>query len=272
MMMTLLFSKIIVSAGIVVTVTATAERYGPRVGGLAASLPQLAVVSLVFFGLEQGLEFAAETAFWNISGICSTIPFVIGYVAGAAFAPGRRLLSIAAGTLAGNMLFVVATATLGAIRLPALTVVPLAAVLCAGTLWFVRHLPDTAPLQRVGTSVTLLAVRAVLASVAVVVVTSVAHILGPKWSGLVTGYPVNALPVIAVLHFHYGLDVVRAMVKVWPIGVFGICLFNLAAWLTVARLGLTASILLGYVADLVYLLLVDTARRMWLAREAAPSP
>jgi len=67
--------------------------------------------------------------------------------------------------------------------------------------------------------VALLAVRAGLARVAVVVVTSVAHILGPKWSGLVTGYLVNALPVIAVLHFHYGLDVIRAMAKVWPIGV-----------------------------------------------------
>jgi hypothetical protein len=271
MMMTLLFSKIVISAGMVVAVTATAERYGPRLGGLAASLPQLAAVSLVFFGLEQGLEFAAETAFWNISGICSTIPFVIGYVAGAALVPGHRLLSIAAGTLTGNVLFVFATATLGAIRLPALAVVPLAGLLCAGTLWFVRHLPDTAPLQRVGASVALLAVRAGVASVAVVVVTSVAHILGPKWSGLVTGYPVNALPVIAVLHFHYGLDVIRAMAKVWPIGVFGICIFNLIAWLTVARLGLAASILLGYIADLVYLLLVDTVRRMWMGREAAPS-
>ena len=55
MSLTLLLAKIVVSAGLVVAVTAVAERFGPRVGGLAASLPQLAVVSLIFFGLEQGL-------------------------------------------------------------------------------------------------------------------------------------------------------------------------------------------------------------------------
>lgn len=267
--MTLILSKIIVSAGLVVAVTALAERYGPRVGGLVASLPQLAVLSLVFFGLEQGLEFAAESAFWNIPRILSTIPFVIGYVAGATLVPNRRLLSIATGSLAANVLFALTTATLGTITLPRQAVVPLAAAVCGGTLWLLRRLPDTAPLQRVRVSVTLLAVRAALASIAVVLITSVAHILGPKWAGLVTGYPVNSLPVIVVLHFHYGLDVIRAMAKVWPVGVFGICIFNLVAWATVARLGLPVSISLGYAADLGYLLVFDIARRMWLGREAA---
>jgi hypothetical protein len=75
-----------------------------------------------------------------------------------------------------------------------LVVVPLAATLCAATLWLFRHLPDSAPLRRVRISLPLLAVRAAVASVSVILLTSVAHILGPKWSGLVTGYPVNALP------------------------------------------------------------------------------
>ena len=37
-------------------------------------------------------------------------------------------------------------------------------------------------------------------------VTSVAHLLGPKWSGLVVGFPVNGLPVIALLHARYGAE------------------------------------------------------------------
>lgn len=65
----------------------------------------------------------------------------------------------------------------------------------------------------------------------VVSVTSAAHLLGPKWAGLVTGFPVNNLPVIAILHFHYGVDAIKPLFRVWPAGVFGICLFNLTAWL-----------------------------------------
>src|SRR4030095_10629867 len=108
--------KIVVSAGLVIAVTAVAERFGPRIGGLAASLPQLAVVSLVFFGLEQGLEFAAESAFWNIAGICATFPFIIGYVAGAALVPRHRLLSIAAGAVTATALFALASLVIGAVE------------------------------------------------------------------------------------------------------------------------------------------------------------
>ena len=249
------------SAGLVVAVTAVAERYGPRVGGLVASLPQLAVISLIFFALEQGLEFAAESAFWNIAGMCSTIPFVIGYVAGAVLVPRRRLFSIAAGALTGTALFGITTVAMAAIELPRPAVVPLAVALCSGASWLFRRLPDTAPLQRVPISAPLLAVRASLASVFVLLFTSVAHMLGPKSSGLITGYPVNILPVIGVLHFHYGPDVARALMKAWPIGVLGICLFDLVAWLTVARLGLMVSIPLGYLVDVIYLLLFEASRR-----------
>ena len=266
--MTLLVWKIVVSAGLVIAVTAVAERFGPRIGGLAASLPQLAVVSLVFFGLEQGLAFAAESAFWNIAGICATFPFIIGYLAGAALAPRHRLLSIAAGAVTATALFALASLMIGAVEPSRLVVVPLAAALCAATLWLFRHLPDSAPLRRVRISVPLLVVRAGVASVSVILFTSVAHILGPKWSGLVTGYPVNVLPVIAMLHFHYGVDVVRAVVKVWPMGAFGICVFNLVAWLTVTRLGLVAAVPLGYLADFIYLASFDAIRRLWLQRRS----
>ncbi len=95
--MTLFLFKVVVSAGIVIGVTWAAERYGPRLGGIIASTPQLAVLSLLFFGLEQGLEFAAESAFWNIPGVCATLPFFIGYQATADLARGRRAVSIAAG-------------------------------------------------------------------------------------------------------------------------------------------------------------------------------
>src|SRR5262249_38678082 len=120
-------------------------------------------------------------------------------------------------------------------------------------------------------SAPLVIVRASLASAAVILFTSLAHALGPKWSGLLAGYPVNTLPVIAVLHFHYGLDVARAAVKVWPLGAFGICIFNLVAWLTVTPLGLALAVPLGYLAHFVYLLTLDAIRRAWLRRPIVQS-
>jgi hypothetical protein len=52
-------------------------------------------------------------------------------------------------------------------------------------------------------------------------------------------------------------------------GAFGIGVFNLVAWLTVARLGLMAAVPLGYMADFIYLAFFDAIRRLWLQRRVA---
>ena len=107
----------------------------------------------------------------------------------------------------------------------------MAAGACFGTTWILRRLPDTAPLQRVAASPWLYAIRAGTSVVTVLTVTGLAHLLGPKWSGLMVGYPVNSLPVMVILHSHYGRDVIRSFIKIFPAGIFGVCLFNLVAWL-----------------------------------------
>jgi hypothetical protein len=81
---------------------------------------------------------------------------------------------------------------------------------------------------------------------------SAAHSIGPKWAGLVTRFPVNSLPVMAILHAHYGVGVVKPFIKIFPAAAFGICLFNLVAWLALERLGLVATIALGYAVDIAY--------------------
>ena len=94
----------------------------------------------------------------------------------------------------------------------------------------------------------------------VLAVTGLAHLLGPKWSGLMVGYPVNSLPVMVILHSHYGLQVIKAFIKIFPAGIFGVCLFNLVAWLSLERLGLGLTIALGYGVDIAYLVTVAWVR------------
>jgi hypothetical protein len=263
----LLVAKIVLSAGIVIGVTLAAERLGPRVGGLIAATPQLSVLALIFFSVEQGRAFAAETAFWTIPGMCATIPVYLTYLAVASRLREPRLASIVAGALAGIAGFSVSIALIGILPLTRLTVIPFAAAVCALSARLVRRLPDTAPLQRVQTSVGLLLARAAVSAAMVIGITSVARILGPKWSGLVAGFPVNSLPVMAILHFHYGSQTIKPMVKLWPAGAFGICLFNLTAWITLVRLGLTTSLALSYAVDLLYLVALNWT---WL-RRASPT-
>ena len=61
----LLIAKIVLSAGFVLIGTAAAERLGPRLGGLFAATPQMAVISLTFVAIEQSPVFAARSRRWR---------------------------------------------------------------------------------------------------------------------------------------------------------------------------------------------------------------
>ena len=268
----LLIAKIVVSVGFVLVGTAAAERLGPRLGGLIAATPQMAVVSLIFFAIEQGHAFAAESSFWNIPGMCSTIPVLLAYLVATKLMPTPRIVSITAGVVMGALSFVVATSLFGAIPLSRATVVPFAAMVCGVTSWMVWGLPETAELRRVPTSPLLLATRAAVSALTVVTVTSLAHLLGPKWSGLIVAFPVNTLPVIVILHWHYGSDVIKPFIKRFPSGAFGVCLFNVVAFLCLERLGLALTVSLAYAVDIVYVVLVARLSRPRLGAEALPAP
>jgi len=263
----LLAAKIAFSAGFVLAITAAIERLGPRLGTLIAMVPQLAVLSLIFFAIEQGHAFAAETAFWNIPGMCATVPVFVGYLVASRLVPAPRWASITAGVTLGTICFVVPAYLLSVIIMPRWAVVPFAAAVCFGTGWMVRGLPDTVPLRRVTAGPLLLGIRAGTAALTVLTVTALAQLLGPKWSGLVVGFPVNSLPVMVILHIHYGRDVVKPFIKTFPAGAFGICLFDLVAWLWLERIGLPLTVVLGYAVALAYLTVLG-----WLRYAGSLSP
>src|SRR5262245_14880620 len=261
----LLIAKIVVSAGFVLAVTTAVERLGPRLGAIVSATPQLSVVSLIFFTLEQGPSFAAESLYWTIPGMCATVPVFLGYLVATRLVPVPRYASVAAGVSLGIACFAVATVLLAALPLTRSTVLPLAAAVCGATAWLVRKLPDTAPLRRVPSTPLILATRAAVSAITVIVVTSLAQDLGPKWSGLIVGFPVNGLPVMAILHAQYGADVTKPFIRIFPVGAFGICLFNLVGSLALVPLGLASALVLAYAADLAYLALAVRVTR-WRRR------
>ena len=262
-MLVLLIAKIVVCAGFVLGVTAAAERLGPRLGAIVSAMPQLSVVSMIFFTLEQGPAFAAESLYWTIPGMCATVPVFLGYLVATRFVPVPRAASVAVGVALGIVSFAVTAVLLAAIPLTRSTVLPLAAAVCGATAWLVRKLPDTAPLRRVPSSPLVLATRLGVSAITVITVTGLAHVLGPKWSGLIVGFPVNGLPVMAILHAQYGADVTKPFIRIFPVGAFGICLFNLVGSLVLVRLGLAPALVLAYAVDIAYLALVVGGLRRW---------
>ena len=56
------------------------------------------------------------------------------------------------------------------------------------------------------------------------------------------------------------MRVIKSFIKIFPAGIFGVCLFNLVAWLSLERLGLSLTIALGYAVDIAYLVMIAWMR------------
>src|SRR5262249_22894001 len=105
------------------------------------------------------------------------------------------------------------------------------------------------------------ATRAAVSAVTVIAVTSLAHLLGPKWAGLILGFSVNSLPVMAILHAQYGSEGTRPFIRIFSVGAFGVRLFNGVSSLALVRLGLLATLALAYAVDIAFLALVARTAR-----------
>ncbi len=257
----LLLAKIVVSAGMVLAATWAAERVHPRVGGLLTAVPMGSGLTILFLGLEVGPAFAGETAFWFVPSLTSTLWFCFGYLGLARLWEARRGLAIAAGLLGGTAAFLVPTALLGLLPLAAWAAIaiPLGMIVVGHAA--LRRLPQASRVRPIQVTPGILAVRAGLSALGIVAVTSIARAIGPRWSGLLTGYPINYGPIIGILHYHYGLGLVGAVMRVFPLGLIGVVLFDLTAWVAVPRAGVWGGLGWAYALDLAYLILLDRWQR-----------
>ena len=71
---------------------------------------------------------------------------------------------------------------------------------------------------------------------------------------------------MAILHAHYGSAVIQPFIRIFPVGAFGLCLFNLVAFLCLERLGLALTLVFGYAVALAYLAVVAWLSRPRVAR------
>ncbi len=171
-----------------------ARRWGPAVAGWIVALPLTSGPVLFFVALDHGPAFAAQAAVGTMLGLGAIVAFSIAFAAASArgVVPGMAaaavayiavgaLLQVAAGWPFLLLAVLVAVSILGALRvLPPSSGRPSPA----------RHPPWDLP------------ARVVVGTILVVGLTTVAPVLGPTVSGIVTTFPVyvSVLSVFAFVH------------------------------------------------------------------------
>ncbi len=259
--------KIVLSAGMVITVTFTAERVSPRLAGVMVGFPLGAGLTLFFIGIEQGPRFAAESSLWSIEGILALLGFCWCYRKGTQIFAVNTKASLVLSCLLGLVGYV-ATATAVRFVLPDN---PLARTLIVVLFLFLpavafRKAALSNIKEKAAFSWGMIVVRAVFAAFVILSVTGLASFLGPSWSGLLAAFPTVILPSVMILHFHYGGESVPAFFRDTPLAMPAIIVFSLAVHWTFPAMGVWGGTFFSYGFALFYLMLYECKLRTALDR------
>jgi hypothetical protein len=234
-----LILKMSITAGFVILASFAAERGGPLVGAMVATLPISAGPAYVFLSLEHPSAFIAESALASLVTNAATAIFSLVY---AALAQRSGAVTSIAGALASWVAVLAAARgidwTLARALVLTLVVFPPCLVLASRY----RNAALRAPARRWFD----LPLRAGLVSVLVVVVVVASPYLGPALTGILALFPIVLTSLMVILHPRVGGRATAAVIANAISGLLGFGVALAALNLAAVPLGAAAALALSF--------------------------
>lgn len=248
-----LVAKALWSAAVVLALSAVAERVSPRVAGILAGAPHGTVLVYFFVGRDMGTAYVVDSTAYGIASFTATIAFMVAYQQ-VSLRVRRGAIGVSA--LAATGVYFAVAAGIAALELSRLGAVAITMVASAFALWLMRRIASVRVAHPVRLTLRLLAVRASLAAVFVVSAIALATSLGPRWAGLMVGFPMTMLPTLLIVHATYGAPSTHAIIRSFPLGVGSIVVYILTVSVAFPRLGVEGGTAVSLLAAMAYLALV----------------
>lgn len=217
--MTVVLLRFLLAPLLVGAASLAARRWGDTVGGWIAALLFVAGPLLLVMALEQGPAFAAASACTAISGIVALALFALVY------AHVCRKLSWPVALATGWIAYLGCAASM---RPFTFGVWPrLAGALAALVLarWLLPDSRQEPPRAARTTPAWNLPARMGSAALLVGTVATLARLMGPSWSGLLTPFPIATTILVAFSHAQDGPDAVARMLRGYMPALTGLAFF-----------------------------------------------
>lgn len=261
----LLITKLCVTIGTVLGLSAVAERVSPRVAGVLSGYPLGAAIALFFMGVEIGPEFAAQGAVYTQVGLVALLVFVYVYFRVSAALPHRGVLLSSAAAMSAYFAvswllhwipFSAAAAAL----------MPIAAIFLFRFLF--RRITNVAVARSVRFTWAVLSLRAGLAALMILAVTEAARAVGPAWAGLFAAFPIALFPLMLIVHMTYGKSHVHTIIKNFPLGLGALIAYTVSVSLLYPLAGLEWGTAASFGAATLYLLAYGAALQRLRRRQS----
>jgi hypothetical protein len=240
--MSIFAMKLVTTPLLIGVATVAARRWGQSVGGWFAGLPLTSGPISVFLAIEQGPTFARGAAEATLLGLVGVAAFCCVYHRAMALVSpcGAALLSVAAHMLATLVVSFFPSGL--AFAVPLLVAVLSLALLAIGAPGPQSSYANVARWD--------LPLRMLFATVMVLAITGAAALLGPRWSGLLSPFPVFACVMAVFAHHGSGPAAAQRLLRGIVVGSFAFAAFFVIVALTLERASIVPSYALAVVAAL----------------------
>lgn len=248
--------KMAIAASVVVGCSLLAERAGPLVAAMIATLPISLGPVLVFLALDHDAAFMAGSALGTMNSNLTHASLVLSYVL---LAQRHATLPSLGGALALWIVLLLAIRSLALSVLP-LTVLTVLAFLVVHRL--VRPYLSVRAKGPVALSRYAIPIRAAGVAALVGIVTSASERVGPQWSGILAGLPIVLSSLIVILQPRVGGPAAAAVIGSGALGLLGGGLGLAAVHLAAVPWGSWQALGLGLAISVAWnLILLGLARR-----------
>lgn len=248
--MDILTVKLIVTPALMLIVSLAIRKWGGFIGGLLSGMPLTSGPIAVFLAIEQGPHFSTQAAAGALSGLAGVLLTYLFYL------NVSRFLSVLPACIISLLFFGAASSFLLWLGSPAGGV-------SLGLLAIIALLRLTRPVShhKWVTPLTYgnMLLRMVTATVLLMAITTMAHLLGPRLSGLLSPVPVIAWPVMVFAHLQGGRQPLAAVARGNAVSASGIILFYTAIMEMIPGSGLLATFSVAFGAAVFTPLLLSTA-------------
>ena len=215
--MNLLLLKVTLIPAVIALVTLAIRKWGNKIGGLIGSMPWTAGPILLFFILEQGKAFGILSIQGAMTGILALISFCLSYSALSRKLPWLPTLLLSYG---------IYTVTALIFNYLQLTLIVSYALVIGAVLLALRFFPiPTEQITKVRRLPFDIPIRMAVATLFVLVITGLARILGPNWSGILTPFPIMTSVLAIFSHTLLGSNAAITTLRGLVIGLLGFTTF-----------------------------------------------
>jgi len=239
----------------VVGLSVIAEHVSPSVAGILVCFPTVTAISFFFFGYEISPKFASHSALYTMIGLVATQVFIYFYY------KASLKFNILFSSLLATSGYFIAIWMLHFVDLNKLIAIFISLISTLSLVYIFKSIPNVKIKNKVKLNHKIVFIRGICGASVLLIITGIAKIVGPTWSGLFSAFPTTLFPLMLIVHLTYDTEHVHTIIKNFPVGIFSSLFYALSVSIVYPIVGIYWETVISYIIAIIYLITFQIIKR-----------